>query len=157
MCFRQETKRRQAGGKRKEGGWGPGKVGDVIQGFCSCLSPKKKKCRQLSREDTERVVWIFQQDSFLFCSKIYRVPAERDGDRRAECGDVLRFPERLRLSVPGDPVVVPAGARGPGARGRGGRCSGSRVAPPAALFPLAPLSSECPVRGPGTAWRSRRE
>ena len=83
-----------------------------------------------SQEMLSRVECIFQKGAFVFCSKIYRVSAECDSNRGAECGDVLRFPERLCLGVPGDPVVVPAGAGGPGAWGRCGRGTGSRVASP---------------------------
>lgn len=78
---------------------------------------KSKENVVSSQETLSRVVCIFQKGAFLFCSKIYRVSTERDGNRGAECGDVLRFPERLLLGVPGDPVVVPAGAGGPGPRG----------------------------------------
>ena len=77
-----------------------------------------------------RVEYLFHKGAFLFCSKIYRVSAECDSNRGAECGDVLRFPERLGLGEPGDPVVVPAGAGGPGAWGRCGRGTGSGVASP---------------------------
>lgn len=98
-----------------------------------------------------RVVWVPEKGAFLSYSKIYRVSAERDGDRGAECGDVVRLPERLRLGVPGDPVVVPAGARGPGARRRGGRGAGSGAASPARPLSLShplPGSSGCPARAP---------
>lgn len=70
-------------------------------------------------------------------------------------------PERLRLGVPGDSVVVLAGARGPGARGRGGRCTGSRVASPArplrlSTHSLGPLGVQPGVCGPrwcmGAPW-----
>lgn len=91
-----------------------------------------------SQEMLSRVECIFQKGVFLFFSKIYRVSAECDSNGGAECGDVLRFPERLCLGVPGDPVVVPAGAGGPGAWGRCGRGTGSGVASP--KFPAS-----CPV------------
>lgn len=82
----------------------------------------------------------------LFCSEIYRVSAERNGKRRAERGDVVRLPERLRLALPGDPVVVPEGPRRPGSRRRGGRRSGSGCAtvphPRPSHCPLLPATTQ---------------
>lgn len=82
----------------------------------------------------------------LFCSEIYRVSAERNGKRRAERGDVVRLPERLRLALPGDPVVVPEGPRRPGSRRRGGRRSGSCCAtvphPRPSHCPLLPATTQ---------------
>lgn len=106
--------------------WGQGAL-QRCHGGCHCcfyflLPMPTKKAKQTKtyvefskKETLANLVQTYQNDAFLSCSKIYRVPAERDCDRGTKCGNVLCFPKRLCFSVPGDPVVVPSGTRGPGA------------------------------------------
>nr|XP_058152564.1 V-set and transmembrane domain-containing protein 2A isoform X1 [Dasypus novemcinctus] len=104
-----------------------------FEGFLSCWLHRCDSLPFWNDGDLFGVCWICFLFGFIctarafFSSKIHRVSAERDGYRGTECGDVLRFSERLRLGVPGDPVVVPARARGPGARSRGGRRAGGAL------------------------------
>lgn len=92
---------------------------------------KAKQTKKLALSSPGKIHWqswciqTHQNDAFLSCSKIYRVSTERDCNRGTKCGNVLCFPKWLCFSVPGDPVVVPSGTRGPGAWDRGSQLSGS--------------------------------